>query len=227
MRYAVYYVPEETDPLHDFGVRVLGYDLASGQDVQPMVLPAELAPLARAAAAGPAHYGFHATLKAPFHPAAGVTQDDVLSAMETLAAQLNVLDIGALDVRRIQSFLALAPVAPPPALGEFAMTCVRRLDHLRAPANREELAKRRAAFLSPRQEELMARWGYPYVEEQFRYHMTLTGSLNDSVALQFETHLRACYAEIRAPLRINSICLCIEESATQRLKLLRRFPLKD
>jgi len=40
-----------------------------------------------------------------------------------------------------------------------------------------ELARRRTLRLTAEQDAMLARWGYPYVLEDFRFHMTLTGSL--------------------------------------------------
>jgi Protein of unknown function (DUF1045) len=83
--------------------------------------------------------------------------------------------IPALRVTRIGRFLALTSARQEPALTALAGTCVRALDHLRAPPSPDELAKRRAAGLSARQETLLAQWGYPYVMEEFRFHITLSG----------------------------------------------------
>ncbi len=43
----------------------------------------------------------------------------------------------------------------------------------------KELQRRRAANLTPRQEFLLMHWGYPYVLDEFRFHMTLTRRLPD------------------------------------------------
>ena len=37
------------------------------------------------------------------------------------------------------------------------------------------MARRLRSPLSPQQRELLVRYGYPYVHEEFRFHMTLTG----------------------------------------------------
>jgi hypothetical protein len=38
-----------------------------------------------------------------------------------------------------------------------------------------QLARRREGGLTPAQDALLLRWGYPYVMEEFRFHITLTG----------------------------------------------------
>ena len=54
---------------------------------------------------------------------------------------------------------------------------MRELDDFRAPPSEPELARRRKANLSATQEALLTQWGYPYVMEEFRFHITLSGRL--------------------------------------------------
>jgi hypothetical protein len=62
-------------------------------------------------------------------------------------------------------------------LDRLAQACVREFDRFRAPMSAPERARRMAARLTARQIEHLERWGYPYVFEDFRFHMTLTGPL--------------------------------------------------
>ena len=55
----------------------------------------------------------------------------------------------------------------------------------------EDKARRNSAGqLSARQLELLHRYGYPYVMEQFQFHMTLTDRLSDADGDRFEAALR-------------------------------------
>ena len=69
-----------------------------------------------------------------------------------------------------------APLSPslarcPPRSGPcaFAWSCMRR----RAPA----------ASLRARQQEFLETWGYPYVFDEFQFHMTLTGPVTEAARL--------------------------------------------
>ena len=68
----------------------------------------------------------------------------------------------------------------------MAAQVVTHFDPFRAPASDAELARRRASGLSPNQEAMLTRWGYPYVMQDFRFHVTLTGRVTaqDSAVLQ-------------------------------------------
>ncbi|MGY6500597.1 MAG: DUF1045 domain-containing protein [Acidimicrobiales bacterium] len=126
------------------------------------------------------HYGVHATLKPPFGLAPGVGRDDAVRSVAELAGRCEPVTVGPLQVATLGRFLALRPVDAPPALDDLASRCVRELDHLRRPPDREDLQRRRSVGLSARQDELLERWGYPYVLDEFRFHITLTRTLDPS-----------------------------------------------
>src|SRR5262249_54746601 len=56
--------------------------------------------------------------------------------------------------------------------------CVTAFDNFRSPVTPEERRRRLGAGLTNRQIENLDRWGYPYVLEDFRFHMTLTGPVD-------------------------------------------------
>lgn len=73
---------------------------------------------------------------------------------------------------------------------------MRELDGLRAPAAPEEVAGRKAAGLNRREAELLDLWGYPYVLDAFRFHVTLTGRIDDDSR---RAHLVAALSDLFAP----------------------------
>jgi putative phosphonate metabolism protein len=174
-RYAVYYAPDPQSGFHRRLSAWLGRDAFSDASVaQPAIAGFTTAAFHRLTAE-PRHYGAHATLKPPFHPAAGHDDQTIGEGVAKLAATLAPIVMPPLRVTRIGHFLALTPERQEPALIALAATCVRGLDHLRAPPSQEELAKRRSMGLNARQEALLGQWGYPYVMEEFRFHITLSG----------------------------------------------------
>ncbi len=132
----------------------------------------------QALAAEPRRYGFHATLKAPFRPAPGVTQAQVISRTQQLAAALAPAALGPLQPVYMDGFVALVPREPKAAVNQLAQTCVTALDDLRAPLDAQDLARRKAHLLDERGRALMQQHGYPHVLERFRFHMTLTGRID-------------------------------------------------
>lgn len=222
-RYAIYYAPPP-GPLAGFGAAWLGWDAAAGRTVaHPEVagLPRPVAELT----ATPRKYGFHGTVKPPFRLAPGRTVEALHAAAAGLAAGLAPVTLDGLGLHRIGGFVALTPEGDTAGLARLAAAAVEGLDAFRAPAPAAETDRRRAAGLSPRQEELLARWGYPYVMEEFRFHLTLTGNLPAAEAGAVATALAPVLAPILPrPFTIDGLCL-FGEAADGRFHLLHRYTL--
>jgi putative phosphonate metabolism protein len=177
-RYAVYYTP--TGELAEVGASWLGWDSLAGQEVlHPLIDRLDVAALTET----PRKYGIHGTLKPPFYLANGTDAGGLSKAVETLAASLAPVTLDGLEVRRLGGFLALVPRGDQAALAALAAKIVMDLDVFRAPPSEAELARRRQGNLSDAQEKHLNDWGYPYVMDQFRFHITLTGRQKNADAL--------------------------------------------
>lgn len=174
-RYALYFTPAPGSSLARLGASVLGYDVHTGETVSRPPLPGVDLGDFEKATAQPSRYGFHATLKAPMRLAEDVSADDLAAAARRFASLQPPVPVGALQIALLGGFVALVPSAAPAALAILAAECVAYFDRFRRPL--EDGDRERRAGLSPRQAALLERWGYPYVFDEFRFHMTLTGEL--------------------------------------------------
>jgi len=222
-RYAVFAAPEP-GPLADFAARWLGWDAQAGaRRAHPAIagLPRPVADLTRT----PRRYGFHATLKPPFRLAAGSTRAGLAQDLASLAASLAPVTLEGIALARLGGFLTLVPAGDCTLLDRMAAEVVARLDGHRAPAPQSELARRRAAGLSPAQEANLRRWGYPFVMDDFRFHFTLTGKLTPSEAEATRTALAPLLAPLLPrPFIIGALCL-FGEDENGFFHLLERSPL--
>ncbi|SIS00546.1 DUF1045 domain-containing protein [Williamsia sterculiae] len=168
-------------------------------------------------------YGFHGTLKPPFRPAAGTTLAELEREIERFAAGRDAVTVPELTCIRLGRFFALVPGADAPDLHRLADEVVTRFDRFRSPATDTEIARRRPDTLSPRQRELLATWGYPYVLDEFRFHLTLTdripperqravgetleGWFADSIGRTIPVDALALFTEAApgAPFRLHSV----------------------
>ena len=220
-RYAVYFLP-------DGGFYRLGADWLGWCSRQGAVrMHPELAGLSRPIAQitdTPRKYGFHATIKPPFKLAKGQSAHDLAARFRELCKATSRVEIPVLEIRRLGGFVAAVPASHNPALQELAATMVKGLDPFRAPASEAELAKRRSANLTPRQEEMLAVWGYPYVMEEFRFHMTLSGRLPQEDIARWSERVQAHMPDLPAPFALDQIALC-GERADGRFELLHRYAL--
>jgi putative phosphonate metabolism protein len=225
-RYAIYFAPPEDSALHRIGSSWLGYDAAAGKDRSPD-LPAEIAREDwRAATREPRPYGLHATLKAPFKLAPEKSESGLIAKLSVFATGRKPVVLPPPRLSRIGRFLALIPYGACPELSALAGDCVTMFDEFRAPPSEAELARRRAAGLTPRQEEMLCRWGYPYVLDEFRFHMTLLGPLADPEAGRFAKELEIRFRSVLSePLRVGALSLFVQPSKEGRFRILRRFVL--
>jgi len=160
----------------------------------------------------PRKYGFHGTLKPPFRLADGATETQLRKALADFCAGWNAVNLGHLELAQLGRFLALVPGADTAKLDALAAATVRGFDHFRAPLNDAELKHRRAGALSAAQDALLIRWGYPYVMEAFRFHLTLSGKLPKAKARALRTILDPVLAPlISAPLVIDAVSLMGED----------------
>ncbi|MBS8226975.1 DUF1045 domain-containing protein [Vannielia litorea] len=221
-RYAIYYAPPE-GPLADFGAAWLGWDaLAARTVMQPPAPGLDMGAITEA----PQKYGFHGTIKPPFRLKEGRRPEELAAALAGLCADAKPPEIQGLKLSRIGGFLALVPVGEGTSLTALAGRVVEEIDGFRAPPGRDELARRRGTGLSPRQDALLLRWGYPYVMEEFRFHVTLTGKLTASQAEATEEVLKErLVGLLPAPFIVGSLCLFGERARDGRFQLVRRVPL--
>lgn len=222
-RYAIYYAP----PAGDFARRTaewLGWDVQTGQDMAQPDLPGLPLPLADLTT-DPRKYGFHGTIKAPFRLAEGADAAGLSAAVTALAARLAPVVLPGLALKRLGGFLALVPEGDETELMALAAEVVTGLDAFRAPLTEAEIARRRPERLNPRQRDLLAQWGYPYVLEEFRFHLTLSDKLDEAEGAALAA-VAAGYFEgsLPRPFAIGDLCL-FGEDAAGRFHLLSRHAL--
>ena len=203
-RYAVYYVPPE-GPLAEFGASWLGWDLRLGRaSPQPGIAGLD------AITARPRKYGFHATLKPPFRLVDGADPARLASALADLARTTAPARCNGLQLSVLGRFLALTALGDPSELRRVADACVRNLDPFRAPLTEADRARRRSGRLTARQEALLETWGYPFVMDNFRFHMTLSGPLPGDMVAMWQEEAGRHLPPLPAPFVLDRIALCGE-----------------
>ncbi|MDI3337881.1 DUF1045 domain-containing protein [Defluviimonas aestuarii] len=209
-RYAIYYAPRD-GAFADAAASWLGRDaLQDRAAAQPAFVGLDLPALT----AEPRRYGFHGTLKPPFR-LKGADADALNTAVSDLAATLAPVTAGGLSVARIGRFLALVPDEPVEGIAALAARIIDAFEPFRAPLTAAEYARRCPDSLTTRQRALLDTYGYPYVLEEFRFHLTLTGPVTGDLA-EIESTARAWFGpHLSGPFRIEDICLFGEDEAGQ------------
>ncbi len=211
MRYAIYFTPGQDDPLTRVAASWLGRDpFSAAHPTAPDVTglsPAEIAYHTASAR----RYGFHATLKAPFHLAENTTEAELKDAIDRFAAGAEPILLSGLAPTRLDGFLALTPRGPAPDLDRFAGEVVTVFDRFRAPLSDSEIQRRNPDALSPDEFRNLLQWGYPYVFESFRFHMTLTGRVADADLPRVRAAIDEVFAPVlERPAIVDGLALFVE-----------------
>lgn len=223
-RYAIYYAPEQ-GAFADFTAAWLGWDAAAGQAVAHPAIAGLPQPV-DVMTATPRKYGLHGTIKPPFHLAPGTDAAGLQAAVAALAGRLAPVVLPGLQLVDLHGFVALVPQGDTAPLAAVAAEVVMGLDAFRAPPSPQEIARRRPEALTDRQRALLAEWGYPYVMDQFQFHLTLTGSLPpaDSAAVlaALRPHLEPLLPQ---PFVLADLALC-GQASDGMFRILHRYPLR-
>ena len=175
-RYAIYFVPK--GELAKFGQAWLGWDCRKGQYISSENAFSE--PLADREyfTEKPRKYGLHATLKAPFRLQTTQSEPALRSAFHGFCNHQKPAASGNLTLSEQGGFISLRPQTQSAALFELGKNCLEAFDPFRAPLEQSDLNPRRNARLSPRQNDFLHQWGYPYVLQEFQFHITLSSRLS-------------------------------------------------
>jgi hypothetical protein len=176
-RYAVYFVPNIEQHWWAQASQWLGRCAVSQQfSAQPLINGLSASRFAELTE-HPRRYGFHATMRAPFVLAKEYHLKVLVDHVNALCQQVKPFVLPRLRVTLLEHFLALVPEREVAQIALLEEQCVTALNRYAQPLGPEELSRRRSAGLTPDEDLLLVRWGYPYVLERFRFHCSLTGSL--------------------------------------------------
>ncbi|MGJ5178338.1 DUF1045 domain-containing protein [Bradyrhizobium oligotrophicum] len=220
-RYAIYYAPASDSALAAFGADLLGYDAWTSRDREFPREVVDSLPDWSELTADARKYGFHATLKAPFHLADSRSERELVDACAGFAAAPKTIPVIRPVMDAISGFLAVISGEASADLQKLAAACVEAFDPYRAPMDPEDRARRKPELLTPRQRDHLDRWGYPYVMEDFRFHMTLTCRLSDERRGPVLTMLQHRFAALQlTSLPVDRIALFRQPSPASRFSII-------
>lgn len=228
-RFAIYFAPSPETELWRFGSSLLGYDAATGKDIAAWHPDGIDAATWHIWTAEPRRYGFHATLKAPFQLQDGMNESHLYAAVDAFARDRLPTSPLTLRVTRMAAFLALrlAERREIETVAALARDVVVKFEPFRAPLNEADRARRLKVALTDRQIGYLNAYGYPYVLDDFRFHITLTGPLPSTLI----TDIEACLAQefdsrdLCSLVQIDSLVVFRQVSPTARFKIVHRAPL--
>ncbi len=221
MRYAIYYAPARDSLLHRLGSSWLGRDAYTGEKLkQPDIVGI------KTITSEAAHYGLHATLKAPFSLGDGLHATALQEAVRTFSLVQSSVKVPNLLLTAENGFLALVPHKTQAPLYHLAENCVRNFDQYRAPLTSNEIVRRQNVGLTPQQNQHLLAFGYPYVLDEFKFHITLTNQLPTKKIDWLMSRAHQYFAPVIG-LSVTIDCLSIFEEIESALPMTitKQFPL--
>lgn len=216
-RYAVYAVPGADDSDVAEAVRLRGA-------VEKWYVRDELQDLTTDAR----RYGFHATLRAPMRLAPGRTEAELCAAADAFAAGRSPVVISCPRPAAMDGFRALLPGGDQDGLDALAAAALRAFEDFRAPLNEADVRRRRPERLTPSQRELLERWGYPYVLEEFRFHFTLTDPVPVERTAEVDAALEEHFADVAGvDVPLTAIVISVESVPGGPFEILSVHPFAN
>lgn len=227
-RYAIYFIPTLHSEWWSAGCDWLGRCAASGQPRRQPQIPGVDAHPFRLLTQDPRRYGWHATLKAPFELQPGTSVSSLLRRLQEVAQGLPAFDLPRLQVSTEGGFLALRPETEVSALHTAAAACVTRLHDFAKPLSPADLERRRQSPLTPKQDQLLVQWGYPWVLDEYHFHFSLTGPLNRVTDGERQSVKQAAQRHFEAlpQIRFSQIALFAEPAKGADFQWLRSVELQ-
>ncbi|MBX4925069.1 DUF1045 domain-containing protein [Rhizobium binae] len=212
MRYAICFTPPASDPLSLVAANWLGRNVFSGDMLEPPAVRGLGIHEIAFHTAVPRRYGFHGVLKAPFHLSGDMSESQLLRDLMRFAGTLAPFQISRLEIARLGSFYSLMPSAPCEQIEYLASAIVQEFDRYRAPLSEADIERSDPDGLSAAQFANLHRWGNPYVMDEFRFHMPVTGSINAIDLPRIESALRTVFEPVlKEPVMVSNVALMIEE----------------
>jgi len=225
-RFAIYYAPDVHHALWDRATIWLGRDPATSALLDGAVAGIERTRLLNLTQSA-GRYGFHATLKPPMALAEGQSEADLRAALAGFAGAMAPVDLGPLHIADLDGFLALVPQDGNDALQDLASHVVEQFEPFRAPLDRRSFAKRAKPGLSERQMELLEAYGYPYVFDQFQFHMTLTDRLEAEDSREMLAAAQTWFGPVLdEKVQLDRLVLFHEPESGKPFRRIAEFPLK-
>jgi hypothetical protein len=225
VRYAIFYTPQPGTALSAFGRSWFGR-VNDGATLEAFSDSGLSSAFTRLPTAVSRYSGLHAVFKQPFALKSDTTAEALKARLFSFAQRRKPVATGPLTLFRAGRFLVLRPVRPAPALDWLAAQCVTTFDSFAAPMSETDREERGAAHHNDYQRLLLESYGDTNVLNEYRFHITLTGPLDNSHLERVAQALWPMIEEICADgVTVDALSLFGDPGGRIPLKLIGRHRL--
>jgi hypothetical protein len=225
-RYAICFAPEQGSALEALGCEWLGRDKSGAFVDRTIDVRGLAADRLAALIKGPRGYGMHGTLKPSFELRSHATESALLAVAELLAKSCSPIELPALELGEIGYIVSLVPESSSAALEDLASECVRAFDGFRRPLTTDEELSYKRNRLTVHQRQMLEHWGYPYVMEEFDFHISLTDPVideNERAAIMMAVE-RIATPVLRKSLIMRELAVFCQKAPAAPMSIIARFP---
>lgn len=225
-RVALYYAPPRGSAIERFAMTWLGRDHETGAPLEQPAVPGIAPERFKEITTSPRRYGFHATIKAPFRLAPDQALEELSEALGAFCSDRQAFE-ARLQIASVGGYIAFVLAEASPAMAALEDETVRRFEPFRAPLQQEEIDRRRPGSLTERQARQFFEFGYPFIFEDFRFHMTLSHRLEGQ---EHDTVLAGARAQaapvLDEPHRFDGLAVYEQADPDADFLVTRRFFFK-
>lgn len=212
MRYAIHFTPSPNDPLTHAAAAWLGRDVYSGQTVEPPAVSSLGMQEISYHTALPRRYGFHGAIKAPFRLMHDVGEAALLRSLMHFAGTHQPFTLPSFEIAKLGNLYGLVLSWPSEALNFLAASVVQEFDRYRAPLSDADIERADPDRLSATQLTNLHRWGHPYVMDEFRFQMILTGGVVPADCVRVERAVRGVFEPVLdRQVEFSNLALFVED----------------
>ncbi len=224
-RYAVFYLPPSDSPLADFGAQWFGYDIRTGKFREPIQTTTfDLKELTKISH----RYGLHATLKAPFRLKKKYDLSNLFKRVEKQASKSEPFTYPSMKITQLAGFPALMPKHNRAKMVHLEERLVHKLNKFGKKPDQSTSDRRRKVKLNALEQEYFRLYGYPYVLDHFRFHLTLCDKAERSTRSVISSFLEENYSEVlTSSLEVREIAVVGERKSDGYFEELERFALRS
>lgn len=224
-RYALYFAPEKGSPLEEFGRLWLGRN-GVATNAAPPVVPGVTEERLMALTENARRYGFHGTLKPPFELNPRSSREALMEVVRLFAKSCAPLELPPLELAIIGKFIALTPVRSSVQLEALAALCVRTFEGFRMPLSKDQMAYYLRNKLTVHQTQMLEHWGYPYVMEEFRFHISVTDRIDNDAEREavMQTVQKMTVGVVNKPIVVRDVAVFYQPDRDQPMEVIARVP---
>jgi hypothetical protein len=225
-RYAIFFAPNPGSSLDLLGKNWLGRCAETNTPVKHTAVPSLNSSEIHELTKNPRHYGLHGTIVPPFVLQDKFSRADLVDHVKIFAQSQLPFAFDQFTLKEIGLFLALVP-EDQGMMATLAETCLREFHGFRKQPPQKELERRKAAKLTFVQQQLLQKWWYPYVLEEFKFHITLTGSIKNkkkrATVMQALSKLMDKICHEKQP--VEDLCIFHQSDTKSPFTIIERIPL--